>query len=178
MKTAVLDWINPKYTITEFRMVYGRNGQKLAQYENTNGYRQVNLFRADGERRQFLVARLVLRAFTKVEGIQANHKNGLRHDNRLKNLEWVSASENARHAYRVLGRKHSKPALGKFGAENPSSKRVQQYTKNGTLVKEWGSIQEAARQGFNAGNISAVCRGLRKTHASFIWKFVRRSKEN
>lgn len=172
MKIAVLDWINPRYTITDSGVVYGRNGRKLAQYKNTNGYKQANLVRTDGERRQFLVARLVLRAFTKTEGAQANHKNGVRDDNRLKNLEWVSAPENARHAYRVLGRKHSKPALGKFGADNPSSKRVRQYTKDGTLVKEWGSIQEAARQGFNVGNISAVCRGLRKTHASFVWKFV------
>ena len=172
MKTAVLDWVNPKYTITDSGVVYGRGGRELAQYENTNGYRQVNLVRADGERRQFLVARLVLRAFTKAEGVQANHKNGVRNDNRLENLEWVSASENARHAYRVLGREHSKPALGKFGSANPSSKRVRQYAKDGTLVKEWGSIQEAARQGFDLGNISAVCRGLRKTHASFFWKFV------
>jgi len=175
MNAATLDWINPIYTITDTGEVRGRGGRCLAQCKNTNGYAQVPLVCSDGKRRQFLVARLVLQAFTKVVGInglQANHKNGVRDDNRLANLEWVSASENSLHAYRVLGREHSRPALGKFGAANPSSKGVQQYTKCGLLVKEWGAIRDTASEGFNPGSVSAVCRGVRHTHAGFFWKFI------
>lgn len=38
------------------------------------------------------------------EGHEVNHKNGNRMDPRLENLEYVTRSENHRHAYQVLGR--------------------------------------------------------------------------
>ena len=48
-----------------------------------------------------MVHRLVADAFipNKLLKPQINHKNGVRDDNRLENLEWVTASENVRHAY-------------------------------------------------------------------------------
>jgi len=53
------------------------------------------------------VHRLVVGAFIGEipEGMQVNHKNGVKYDNRVENLEIVTPSQNTQHAFDVLGRK-------------------------------------------------------------------------
>ena len=34
------------------------------------------------------------------------------------------------------------------------------------------SVMEAGRQGFNFGNVAACCRGERKTHKGYTWKYL------
>lgn len=70
---------------------------------NTSGYPQVIL--SPGQ--MWLVHRLVMLIFLDPPAathLQANHKNGLKTDNRLDNLEWVTQSENMQHSYQELGR--------------------------------------------------------------------------
>ena len=181
MSTASLDWIDRRYFVTEDGHVYstaGSNGgvsksapRRLKVNINSSGYAQVRLF-YEGRWRWFLVARLVLRAFTGVDGPQANHKDGNRTHNALRNLEWVTGSENMHHAFRCLGRKPPRAMLGRFGERNPHRVPVVQKKQDGTLVRVWPALQEAARAGYSAGNISAVCRGLRSQHKGFIWNYA------
>ncbi len=57
-----------------------------------------------GHEKTCTVHNLVATAFVEGwrEGLQVNHKNGVKTDNRAENLEWVSSSENHRHARDVL----------------------------------------------------------------------------
>jgi hypothetical protein len=84
----------------------GRGGRKGAIDPNAwrqmkpirvnNGYRHVNL-RRDGKSTAYGVHRLVLLSFVGPcpDGMQCRHANGDKADNRLENLCWGSATENA-----------------------------------------------------------------------------------
>lgn len=63
--------------------------------------------------------------------------------------------------------------LGMFvGEKSPTAKAVCQYTKDGVLIKVWLCMSDAEREcGFNRSSIGAVCRGEKKTHKGYIWKY-------
>jgi len=96
-----------------------------------------------------------------------NHKNGIKSDNEIENLEWCTYSENSNHAYSTGLQKGLKPEksffYGKkgklsFGAKqigglNPNSKKIRCTTLN----IAFNSSAEAARElGICASEISNV----------------------
>ena len=54
-----------------------------------------------------------------------------------------------------------------------SSRRVGAYDKNSNLIQEFDSLQLAAQFcGGNSSTISAVCRGKRRSHKNYIWRYL------
>lgn len=86
-----------------------RTGRMLNPPARASGYVQATVRLKDGSARHPLLHRLVAAAFIGPipDGMQVNHKNGKKNDNRVVNLEIVTAAENNLHAFRVLNRTRS-----------------------------------------------------------------------
>lgn len=124
-----------------------------------------------GYRNRQRVHRLIAKAFIPNPENKPfiNHKNGVRKDNRIENLEWCTHSENMIHAYRVLQVKPPATMLGKFGKDNPLSKKIV-CLNNGNI---YYGISEAARQlGLSVGNISEAVNGKIKHTKGFSFRFI------
>jgi hypothetical protein len=87
-------------------------GRIMKPHRKPNGYMAIDLYES-GDRLRMYVHRVVWAAFNGEipSGVEINHKNGVRDDNRLENLELVTRSENMLHGVRVLGR-NSNPVRG------------------------------------------------------------------
>ena len=90
--------------------IYGLRGQLLKPCKTYNGYYTVTL----GNKR-YKVHRLVLSTYTQIsgDGLQVNHKDGDKSNNKVSNLEWCTAKENCFHAESLGLRSHKNTVLRK-----------------------------------------------------------------
>jgi len=100
----------------------------LTPLKNKGGYLYIRLYK-NKNFKTLRIHRLVLEAFKPNEDLnktQCNHKNGTKSDNQVENLEWCTASQNVKHAFKIglkvvtkkWKREHSKRMKGKYKGEN------------------------------------------------------------
>lgn len=142
------------------------------------GYPSIKLCK-NGKKSPFTVHRLVANAFipNPKEKATVNHINGIKHDNRICNLEWNTYSENIKHAFdtglKVAAKYDRSKAKIRKGSDHQFSKKVNQLTINGDLVKQWVCAKDATRdRAFTATHISRCCHGLAPYHKGFKWEFA------
>ena len=135
--------------------------------DNDKAYYQVSLIDDNGKEIRMLVHRIVWEAFNGriPEGMEINHINENKLDNRIENLSLVSRVENCNWGTRNE-RIFSKTTNGKL------STPVCQCDLNGNFIKEYPSQAQVQKDtGFSQGKISMCCTGKRKTAYGYIWKF-------
>lgn len=138
---------------------YGKEYIKKISIHHSN-YNIIKLHK-DGVGKTFQIHRLVAQHFIpNPDNLpQVNHKDENTLNNSVNNLEWCDSKYNANYGTAIQRR------------SNTISKPVLQYTLDGEFVREWSSVKECKAQGYFC---DAVCRGVRKTHKGFIWKYKRK----
>jgi hypothetical protein len=110
----------------------------LKQHKHVKGYLKVRLMK-DRVYYDFFVHRLVMHAFIGESDLQVNHKNGIKTDNNIKNLEYNTASENLKHAFKIGLKSHKL-------SKHPKRKMV--------MHLETGIFYDSLKEGTNAFNLN------------------------
>ena len=97
-----------RYSITPYGDVWSHLASKFLKQMYSMGYLNVGICLLGGQQAKIHVHRLVMLAFVgpRPNGLDINHKNRRRDDNRLENLEYVTHAYNIKHGYDGLARKH------------------------------------------------------------------------
>lgn len=161
------------YVISEDAEIINiKTGEKKKPTVGNHGYCQVDLFR-NGQRKTLLVHRIMAETFLdNPEGKRTvNHKNGIKTDNSLSNLEWATYSENHKHSYEKLNRRAY--MKGRKGRLNHNSKPVIKLSLNGTPIKRYPSIADAERDTGILNNLIVSClKGRSKTSGGYRWRYA------
>ena len=96
-----------------------------------------------------------------------NHINGIKDDNRVDNLEWVTQLENVRHTIETLKIKWNKSGLEHGNIKSVVRKSADNYT----IVKRYDLIEDAVKDGFDPSSIVRCCKNKSWYHKGYCWAY-------
>ena len=152
-----------KYEVYEDGRIWSYSHKKwLKPITEKNGYQRVWLSNNEGKIKMYLIHRVVYEAVSGEEipdGMQVNHINEDKTDNRFSNLNLMTPKDNTNWgSARERMIKAQNKQVGAF--------------KDGKLVMTFQSVNEAGRNGFHSSAVSDCCNGKRKTHKGYTWKYL------
>lgn len=157
-----------KYEVYEDGRIFSYSKKKfLKPQTNKNGYQRVLLTDNEGIKKWYSVHRIIFESVSGVpipNGLQVNHINECKTDNRFENLNLMTPKENINFG---------------SGIERCSKARSKQVGafQNGELIMTFQSTKEAQRLGFNSGAVSRCCRNCfhregNDVYKGYNWKYL------
>lgn len=145
--------------------VHFYKGEILKQHYDKDGYLKICLCR-NGTSKYFGVHCLISMTFIQNDDpankTQVNHKNEIKDDNKIDNLEWCTPQYNV-----TYGNAIKKRVL-------LQSLPVVQLTKDNKIIKIYNSGTIAERDfGYSQTNISLCCIGKRKYTSGYKWMYLK-----
>lgn len=132
-----------------------------------DGYYGILLY--DGKRKKrFLIHRLVAQAFLPNPlGLpQINHKDEVKTNNSVENLEWCDCSYNINYGTR------NERVGKKLKDSNSTARQVVQKTLTGDVVKVWRSVKSVKEGGFKVSGVMKACQGYEMSPNGKKWNFT------
>jgi uncharacterized HNH endonuclease L247 len=162
-KKIFIDEIKTDYSVSNLGNVRNDITGKILSQRIQQGYKHVTLA-INKKPKSCRVHRLVAAAFIENPDNKpfVNHIDCNRSNNIVKNLEWVTPSENSQKA----------AAMGRF-LHSSRLRAVTQYDLNGNKLRTFESASEAARQ-FNLqpSKITECCKGRRRRTGDYQWRYA------
>lgn len=166
---------NHLYRISNLGIIqtYMRNDNwyTMKTKNNRKGYVTVMLC----DKKYYSIHRLVAKNFIPNPNNlpQVNHKNGVKTDNRIENLEWCTNQYNHEHAIKT---KLKNMKYASSCAIQKTSKKVIQLDFNNNVIKIWDSIMEAERKlGIANSHISSCCKHKKGFNSAggYRWEYYK-----
>ena len=158
------------YYIARNGDIYNSKTKKILDGYISSGYKKVYI-----KNKSYSVHRLL--AIHYIPNPQSkpyiNHKNGIKNDNRLENLEWVTAKENTRHAWDNNLCTSVRYWKGRSGENHNTSKAIIQMDLDGNFIaKHIGIRNIASKMNIKYQSIVRCARGLRPSAYGYKWIYA------
>ena len=142
-------------------LIWSKKTGKFVGYKNLDGYYHTALTDDNGKITHGLIHRFIYETVNGPipEGLQVNHINEKKTDNRIDNLNLMTCKENNN-----WGTHNERSAKAR-------SKPVGGYV-NGKLKITFPSAKEAGRNGFESGNVCRCCQGKQKSYKGYEWRYL------
>ena len=157
-KKEMLKSKNQHITFCSYRIVK----EKILANIYCKGYCRVTLSK-NNIKIIFQVHRLVALAFMSNPNNYSiiNHKNEIKNDNRVDNLEWCTSKQNCNY-----GNRNKKISI-------KVQKKIAQFDNSNKIIKIWDSVSEASKYyKTTISNITHCLKMRNKSACGYIWRYI------